>query len=220
MCTDLDDPWAKILAEIKNCDFGSLHGLLLLLAMILTATALLGLIYFVWRGLGPLGRVREFEIDEATVGVGSQRIKLKPNDTDRQIAYAIWVELSTRKLGLPIDPENDVIEEVYDSWYEFFGITRDLLKAVPISQVRHQDTLKIIELALTVLNDNLRPHLTRWQSRFRYWLAQSMRHQPDISPQERQQQFPEYSDLLNELVEVNARLQSFRETMYALAVKS
>lgn len=29
----------------------------------------------------------------------------RPNLDDQQIAYAIWIELSTREIGLPIDPD-------------------------------------------------------------------------------------------------------------------
>src|SRR5690242_3692563 len=79
---------------------------------------------------------REFEINEAEIGVGSQKIKIKPNYEDVQIAYKLWVELSTRKIGLPIDLNDDVIVEVYNSWYEFFKVTRDLIKSIPVSKVR------------------------------------------------------------------------------------
>jgi hypothetical protein len=54
----------------------------------------------------------DFEIDRAELGLGDQKISFRANDTDRQIAYSIWVELSTRKIGLPIDAEDDVIAEI------------------------------------------------------------------------------------------------------------
>ena len=38
------------------------------------------------------------------------------------------MELSTRKIAIPFDIENDVIDEVYDSWYNFFSTARELLK--------------------------------------------------------------------------------------------
>ena len=37
--------------------------------------------------------LRSFEIDEAEIGLGNQKLKLKPNLVDKQIAYKIWVEL-------------------------------------------------------------------------------------------------------------------------------
>jgi hypothetical protein len=65
-------------------------------------------------------RYSEFEINEVEIGIGNHRVKIKPSDQDLQIAYQLWVELNTRKIGLKIDKENDVITELYNSWYEFF----------------------------------------------------------------------------------------------------
>src|SRR5437762_14135670 len=60
-----------------------------------------------------------FELDETEVGIGAGKLKLKANYDDLQVAFKFWTELSTRKIGLPFDEENDVVVEVYDSWYEF-----------------------------------------------------------------------------------------------------
>ncbi|WP_208529061.1 hypothetical protein [Pseudomonas aeruginosa] len=79
--------------------------------------------------------IADYEIDEAELGIGEQKIKLRPNIVDKQIAYKVWVELSTRKIGLPIDLDNDVISEVYDSWFSFFSVTRELIKDVPVVEV-------------------------------------------------------------------------------------
>lgn len=183
--------------------------------------AVSGMVYLIFRKkIGFLSRVSDFEIDEAAIGVGSHRLKLRPNDVDRQIAYAIWVELSTRKLGLPIDPDNDIVEDVYSSWYRFFGIARDLIKSVPISKVRRSDTLKIVELSLLVLNDSLRPHLTKWQGRYRHWLGSAKEEDTDLSPQELQKSFPNYDEMMDDLLKVNRNIQAYRETMYELAVRS
>lgn len=83
----------------------------------------LALLIAVLRQGGPgalLGSLKHFDIDEAQLGLGDQSITLRPNDIDRQIAYKIWVELSTRKIGLEVDLEHDVLAEVYDSWHTFF----------------------------------------------------------------------------------------------------
>lgn len=61
-----------------------------------------------------------FEVDSAEFGFGDQKITIKPNQDDRKVAYRIWVELSTRKIGLPIDFEHDVISEVYDFVVQVF----------------------------------------------------------------------------------------------------
>ena len=164
------------------------------------------------------GRWKRLEIDQAQLGIGNQKVILRPNETDRQIAYKMWVELSTRKIGLPVDLEDDVISEVYDSWYDFFSVTRELLKDVPVSKFRRKDTERIIRLSVDVLNTGLRPHLTKWQARFRHWDRHVLNEEKRLvkSPQETQKEFPDYESLKRDLETVNERLIKYREKMYEL----
>jgi len=159
-----------------------------------------------------------FDIEQAEFGLGDQKITLRPNDTDRQIAYKIWVELSTRKIGLEIDLDHDVIVEVYDSWYSFFAVTRELIKDIPVRKFRRKDTEKIVLLSIEVLNHGLRPHLTKWQARFRHWYEHAMEKsaEADLAPQSVQQQFPRFADIKIEIQEVNKRLIKYREKMHEL----
>ncbi len=168
-------------------------------------------------GLRP-GGWRRFEIDQAQFGLGNQKLTLRPNVTDRQIAYKIWVELSTRKIGLPVDLDDDVISEIYDSWYNFFSVTRELIKDVPVSRFRRRDTEQIIRLSIEVLNTGLRPHLTKWQARFRRWYEKALEQEDraDASPQDVQKEFPDYEALKEDLETVNERLIRYREKMYEL----
>jgi hypothetical protein len=165
-----------------------------------------------------LWRWSAFEIDEAEFGLGEQKITLRPNNTDKQIAYQIWVELSTRKIGLSIDLEDDVISDVYDSWYNFFAVTRELIKDVPVAKFRRRDTEKIIRLSIEVLNTGIRPHLTRWQARFRRWYENALKSegQLDLAPQDLQQAFPQFEALKEDLLQVNKGLIRYREKMYEL----
>lgn len=106
--------------------------------------------------------------DEIFLGIGrNSSVKLKYNRKDQEVAYKLWVELSTRKIGLPFDQENDVITEVYNSWYDFFKIARELLKDIPASRLPYSNDL--IKLTERVLNVGLRPHLTKWQAKYRKW---------------------------------------------------
>jgi len=162
--------------------------------------------------------LRSYDIDEAEFGIGDQKIKLRPNTTDLQIAYKIWVELSTRKIGLPIDLENDVISEVYDSWYGFFAVTREHIKEVPASRFRRKDTEKIIRLSIDILNSGIRPHLTRWQARFRRWYERELGkdENADFFPQDIQRKFTDYDELVEDLRMVNARLIQYRKKLHDL----
>ncbi len=185
---------------------------------VLAIVVLLLLIFIIIRYL-PKG-FKQFEIDEAEFGLGNSKIRVKPNTTDKQIAYKIWVELSTRKIGLPIDLENDVISEVYDSWYSFFGVTRELVKEVPVSCFRRSDTDTIIRLSIEVLNKGVRPHLTTWQAKFRRWYERECKNDANkqLSPQEIQKKFPQYDELSADIKSVNQNLISYRDKLRQIAI--
>jgi hypothetical protein len=166
-----------------------------------------------------LGRRPNFEIDVAEMGLGPHKLSFRPNLRDQEIAYKIWVELSTRKIGLPIDLDHDVIYEIYDSWHNFFSITRELIKDIPVSKVKHPSTRKIITLSITLLNEGLRPHLTRWQARFRQWYDRELKDaQGDIDPQAIQAKYPRFAELKSDMEIVNARLIMYREKMRELVL--
>lgn len=157
-----------------------------------------------------------FEIDKAEMGLGSGKISFKPNREDQQIAYAIWVELSTRKIGIPIDLKHDVVYEIYNSWYNFFSITRELIKDIPVSKVKNDSTQKIINLSIDVLNKGLRPHLTSWQARFRHWYEKELKKDADLDPQAIQETYPRFEELKTDLLSVNENLIKYRDKMKEL----
>jgi len=184
------------------------------------AALLIGYILRCWCAGGL--RWNDLEIEQAEIGTGSGKLKLKPNITDQQVAYAIWVELSTRKIGLPIDFDHDVIAEIYDSWYEFFSITRDLVKSIPVNKVKRDSTTKIIKLSIEILNKGLRPHLTQWQARFRTWYENEVDIAKEkkvvIDPQEIQGKFPQYDELRKDMKRINDHLIKYRELMHRLVL--
>jgi len=142
--------------------------------------------------------VVEAELDIAKLG----KIKIKPNHENVQIAHEAWVELTTRKAALPFEDDHDVVAEVYDSYYELFGQLRNLIRNIPAQKLRKcQDTRKLVEVMVRVLNQGLRPHLTRWQARFRRWYDEALRDSSNHnkSPQEIQKEFPDFVNLVKDL---------------------
>ncbi|KFC64430.1 hypothetical protein FF80_03052 [Devosia sp. LC5] len=186
------------------------------------AVVLIGLICTLAAWLLPRLRRNELmEIDQTEIGIGESKIVFRPNNTDRQVAYAIWVELSTRKIGLPIDLDDDVIIEIYDSWYNYFSVTRDMIKTIAVSKVRGASTRAIVNLSIDVLNEGLRPHLTKWQARFRHWHEKELEKKDKsgvevVDPQLMQKKFPQYEELKKELLEINKKLIFYRGKMQAI----
>lgn len=117
--------------------------------------------------------------------------------------------MATRKVGLPIDLSHDLVGEIYDSWYAFFKAARELTKAIPL----HKDPqcaqlCQLVRLSHAVLNEGLRPHLERWQGKFRHWMTDGgdRSQSPGLTPQHAQTLFPDWPLLREDLLAANRRL--------------
>lgn len=167
---------------------------------------LVSIIFILWKFF-TTNRTSEWEIDEARLGIGKNSIKLKPNRDDKQIAYKVWIELNTRKIGLKIDEDHDVLVEVYNSWYEFFKITRELLKDIPAHKLQRDDTKKLVKLTMDILNYELRPHLTTWQAKYRKWYDHALTEDTTgKAPQDVQKTYPSFNELVSDMKNVNQSL--------------
>ncbi len=186
-------------------------------AIILLFVILFGVSIIVKKIL-PLLHKNSMYIDEVELGIGTNsKVKIKFSREDREIAYKLWVEMSTRKIILPFDEENDVIVEVYDSWYSFFGIARGLLKDIPVEKLN--SSKQLISVTDRVLNKCLRPHLTKWQARFRKWYNLQLDSNSDLTPQEIQYTYPNYNELVKELKAINKNIDYYGEVLKKLAFK-
>jgi hypothetical protein len=151
---------------------------------------------------------RKYELVKLNVQLGNiGSVELRPNNEDVQIAHRIWTELMTRKAAQPIDIEHDVIVEIYNSWYALFGRVRQLISDVPGHMLRtEKSTQELVRIATQTLNNGLRPHLTRWNARFRHWYDRCPAALRERCPQECQREFPDYALLIADIQKVNLQL--------------
>lgn len=164
-------------------------------------------------------KTKNYHINEVKLGIGSTTISFKPNYNDRKIAYTLWVEISTRKLGLPIDLDEDVIVELYNSWYAFFGTARESIKEFPITKLNNNNQKDIIEITTELLNDVLRPHLTKWQAKFRKWYSEELKKcsNENLTPQEIQSKYQYYDELTEDMLNINKNLEYYQNVLYSIA---
>lgn len=164
-------------------------------------------------------RLRRFPSSSVSIGLpfglGSRTYDTSPKD--RIVAWKLYVQLATRKAALPFDEEHDLITEVYDSLFTLFGIIRELLLELPPREFERKEGVS--SLMLRVLNDGLRPHLTRWQSDFRHWwdsalVSEENRGKPQ---QEVQRQYPHYKQLVEDLKVTNTELSKFADELLGIA---
>lgn len=200
--------------------FAPWKGIRIEIAWWLCVVGLLGMGgFWLWRWRrGASWKAIEVEIALGKVG----KVKLTPNHETLRIAHQAWAELATRKAALPFEVDHDVIVEVYDSWYVLFGELRALVKSVPAEQLSTgQPAALLVEVLVQALNDGLRPHLTRWQAKYRAWweIETTKAENGGVAPQELQRRFPEYGTLLTDLLLVNRDLQEFSEALRKIARK-
>lgn len=157
------------------------------------------------------------KVDSVKFGLDFPSVTIKVDRREQELAYALWVELGTRKAALPFDDEYDVIVEVYDSWYAFFSIARKLMREIPPDRLKGDDSLSVV--TERILNKGMRPHLTRWQAEFRCWYKRALDEPANAekSPQEIQRGFPGYEDLVADLKKTNDVLMRYRETLGEIA---
>jgi len=143
-------------------------------------------------------------------------------EKELDIAWKLYVQLTTRKAAIPIDPEHDIITEVYDSWYELFKSTREYLLELSTKDLEgNENAQQIVKLSLDVLNKGLRPHLTEWQGKYRRWYEKALDN-PDyenLSPQEIQKQYPDYDQLIKSIQQVNTNLIQYANELKKLSLE-
>ncbi len=159
-----------------------------------------------------------WEAEEATLSLGQVgHVKIRPNREALQIAHRARIELVTRKAALPFDEEHDVISEVYDSWYQLFREMRALARECPAQQYRNDENVRdLVDVIVLSMNRGLRPHLTKWQARFRAWYTQELQSSAGEAPQVIQRRFPDYGELVADLKQVNTALVEYAEFLERL----
>ncbi|MET7329467.1 hypothetical protein [Nonomuraea sp. NPDC005650] len=88
------------------------------------------------------------------------------NNESRHVAWKLFVETITRVSTQPLDEDEGLVREAMTSLYGLFSTTRDTLKASrPSSPVPGSQSVE--HLAITMLNRELRPFLSKWHPRLR-----------------------------------------------------
>ncbi len=164
---------------------------------------------------------KKFNVVELNIKLGNiGSAKFTPNSVDVQIAHNIWTELKTRKAAVEIDLENDVIDEIYDSWYILFQKVREHIGNIPANEIKKSEsTRKLINIAVDTLNEGLRPHLTQWNARYRNWLEHQKNELKNMPPQTLQKSFPEYEELSRDLLEVNKKLIQYAHELEKITIE-
>lgn len=139
-----------------------------------------------------------FSINLGIVTIGGEL-----SDDDRQCAWELYTELSTRvavigKEGALENKEFDgeVYSESLDSLYRFFQESRLIMRKFPVGKLDSKTKDHLGILINRVISDVLRPFLEKWQSRYRHWWE--FESDKELTPCERQFKFPDLEEFLED----------------------
>lgn len=139
-------------------------------------------------------------------GIGGAEWEADP--TERKAAWAIYVELVTRIAVQQLDADEGVLREALNSLYAMFGITRQILReAGPDVGASHES---VGGIAIAVLNNGLRPFLSKWHPALQAWEAQ----RPEkVSPKEHEKKWAEEPQLRSELKSLSQELEQYASAL-------
>lgn len=95
-------------------------------------------------------------------GLGGVTVEI--GQAERVAAWKLYVEMSTRISTQPLSPETGSVREALTSLYNLFGITREILKEA--GPEIGQGPNGFGALAIQILNDGLRPFVSKWHAAF------------------------------------------------------
>ena len=135
-----------------------------------------------------------------------------PDESETRAAWALYVELVTRVPVAPVDAEHGSMREVLESIYALFGETRRVLREAGPRTAGGSGSFA--PLAIGVLNDGLRPFLTKWHSRL---ASHEDTRETTVTVMEHERTWPERTAWSEELDELANNLRQYADELLKLS---
>ncbi|MCX5274682.1 MULTISPECIES: hypothetical protein [Streptomyces] len=159
-------------------------------------------------------RSDRFKAQEISVKIGVPLVgeisgTWRPDDVERQAAWELYVELTTRISVVELGEDEGLLREALSSFYTMFATTREILRrygpAVAPQVAPGQVTFGV--LAVNVLNLSIRPLLSRWHPLL---TAHEGKRPGDLDPVAHERQW-------DRAVELRAEIESVRRVLLSLS---
>ena len=138
-----------------------------------------------------------------TLNLGFVQLSGELSEIDRQCAWELYTELTTRVAVTGRANDDDCADFSGEVWAEslaslltFFRETRRIMRSFPVGRLSPDCKNHLGVLINNVIVDVLRPFLEKWQAEYRYWWD----HISDqgTNPFERQAHFPRKVEFLED----------------------
>jgi hypothetical protein len=159
-----------------------------------------------------------FKKGNFSVNLGIVKLGGDLSDEDRQCAWELYSELSTRVaiVGKPSDDDcknfqGELFIESLSSFYNFFQEARGIMRKFPVGRIEQnqQDHLGVI--ISRIMAEVMRPFLEKWQVEYRHWWEN--RSNPRLPPIERQKEFPNLAEFIEDWSSVRWLLRKLQEEL-------
>ena len=155
------------------------------------------------------GYSRLFQLAEVTISVPQfSELRFAVTRDNKQIAWRLFIEAVTRISGQPLATGTGLVREALTSLHQLFGITREVLSQTTPS-VRATGSPTVEHLAIAMLNNELRPFLSKWHPRLHAWER--------ANPEDSESEWPEDAECRAELTAMQRRLVRYVEGFGELA---
>ncbi|MGW2597284.1 hypothetical protein [Streptomyces klenkii] len=140
----------------------------------------------------------------------------EPVEAERKAAWELYAELATRISTVELGPEDGFLREALSSFYSLFGTTRDILRRYgpDVAPRRGPGEITFGALAVTVLNQALRPVLATWHPRLAAY--ESLR-PADVDPVTYERGWEHAAALREEIARVRGVLVALAEALAEVA---
>lgn len=142
-----------------------------------------------------------------SLNFGIVRLSADLAEDDRQCAWELYTELSTRVAVTGKSKDNECADfsgELYieslESLYKFFQESRSIMRRFPVGKIGGNQQKHLGVLINNMLEDVVRPFLEKWQITFRHWWENASN--PRTPPLQRQEEFPDLKEFLEDWASV------------------
>ena len=136
----------------------------------------------------------------------------RADETERRAAWELYVELVTRIAVQSLQPQEGLVREAMNSLYSLFSSTREILRrAGPKVGASHDS---VGGIAITVLNNGLRPFLSKWYPLLQEWEEKKPN---DVSPQVHEKNWEQEMVVRGELDALRADLEKYANALAVIA---
>lgn len=153
-----------------------------------------------------------------TLDLGIVKLGGDLTDDDRQCAWELFTEISTRvaltgKVG---DTEcqnfdGELYIESLDSLYKFFQEARSIMRKFPIGKIAGQNKNHLGAVISRCMDKVMRPFLEKWHIEYRHWWENMSN--PRLSPFDRQKEYPKRNEFLADWCNLRLVMRAFKDEL-------